>query len=69
MMFSAMDLEILQTMPLKTFIPGRFEDLQSSNLIDGIYYIDPPRGYRDTEYGAIVGDFDQFVCKDLWDLL
>ena len=53
----------------KTFMPGRFEDFQSDDPLDGIYYIDPPRGYRDTEYGAIVGDFDQFVCKDLWDLL
>jgi len=53
----------------KTFVPGRFEDLQSDNPLDGIYYIDPPRGYQDSKYGEVIGDFDQFICSDLWNLL
>lgn len=53
----------------KTFVPGRFEDLQSSNPLDGIYYVDPPREYQATKFGDVIGEFDRLICEDLWKLL
>lgn len=53
----------------KTFVTGRFEDMQAESELDGLYYIDPPPGYSQTKFGDVLGTLGRFLLEDINELL